>query len=75
MGGRRTDRLGRLGRLSRLGGPQTVPGVSTPGHGKGEGPGGYKLFGDGKHCFLTPNDAGDNGTGRSAQRARSPGKI
>ena len=33
------------------GGQLTLVDVPTPGHGKGEGPGGYKLFGDGKLAF------------------------
>ncbi len=39
-------------------------GVPTPGHGKGEGPDGYKLFGEGS-SLPEPNDAGDVGRGRS----------
>ena len=42
-------------------------GVSTPGHGQGEGPGGYK--------FPRSGDAVDVGRGRSERSERSPARC
>ncbi len=44
--------------------PRGAGDVPTPGHGKGEGPGGCKLFGGGS-SLPEPNDAADAGRGRS----------
>lgn len=42
--------------------------ASIPGHGKGKGPGEYKLFDGRKACFPTANDAVGVGKGRSEYR-------
>ena len=45
----------------------SLEGVSTPGHGEGEGPVGYK--------FSRSEDAGDDGRGRNAGRRRRPNGV